>query len=302
MNKQKLASSIVLLFSLFLMVSCTNEPVDPAVATQLAAANATANSGTTTTGGSLFKADFSGSTWNADSYQATMSSNQIQINGIKTNGEGFVFTVNSSSVGTYPANVNILSYNPAGSLYGYSSNNVNNPTEDTGSITISNIDTVNKTISGTFNFKGYWTNNSVNNILPIVFQNGVFQNVPYTNQSQTGNSFYAQVNGVDYIGTDINTSVINLFGQQFLSIGALDSNLHVMSIDVRTNLGPGTYTITGNYNNNVVEALYYNSTYAISGSVTIISKTATHIKGTFNYLSGALPPINVTQGTFDVDY
>jgi uncharacterized lipoprotein YajG len=44
MNKQKLASSIVLLFSLFLMVSCTNEPVDPTLAAQLAAANSQTSS------------------------------------------------------------------------------------------------------------------------------------------------------------------------------------------------------------------------------------------------------------------
>jgi len=44
MNKQKIASSIVLLFSLFLMVSCTNEPVDSTLAAQLAAANSQTSS------------------------------------------------------------------------------------------------------------------------------------------------------------------------------------------------------------------------------------------------------------------
>ncbi len=61
MNKQKLASSIVLLFSLFLMVSCTNEPVDPALTAQLAAANAANGGGSgggTTAGGGTSSGDY----------------------------------------------------------------------------------------------------------------------------------------------------------------------------------------------------------------------------------------------------
>ena len=41
---------------------------------------------------------------------------------------------------------------------------------------------------------------------------------------------------------------------------------------------------------------------AVSGSITIISKTATHIKGTFNYLTASPSPFTVTEGAFDVDY
>ena len=45
MNNQKFASSIIFIFSFFLLVSCTNEPIDPALSAQLAAANAASTNG-----------------------------------------------------------------------------------------------------------------------------------------------------------------------------------------------------------------------------------------------------------------
>jgi hypothetical protein len=295
MKNLKYLAGIVLILTTFTFTSCDNEPIDPEI-----------DLGNPTGGGNpanaLFRADFSGNTWNAATAQAVISGNMIQIGALKANGESFAFLIDGSTTGTYPANENILNFNPAGSEYGYWSMNMDNPAENTGSITITNINTANKTISGTFNFKGYWSDTTVTNILPTVFTNGVFQNVPYINQVETGDTFYAKVNGIEFNDVDILAAEIGIGGQDFISIAAQDASFNSMTVSVRDNLGAGTYPITGNIAADVVQASYTfddEDFSATSGSVTIISKTATKIKGTFNFVTSTF---NVTQGAFEVEY
>jgi hypothetical protein len=78
-----------------------------------------------------------------------------------------------------------------------------------------------------------------------------------------------------------------------------------MTVSVRSSLNPGTYNITGNTATDQVQAIYdFNDTNynAVSGSVTITSKSATRIKGTFNFITNGATPFTVTEGAFDVEY
>ena len=135
MKKIKFLSALIVLFSALTFTSCDNEPIDSAIDPSSGGGGGGGGGGAAT-----FKADFNGSTWNALSSQAVISGNIIQIAGIKSDGSSFGFLIDGSTVGTYPANENLLAFNPAGSEYGYWSTNIANPTEDTGSITITNID------------------------------------------------------------------------------------------------------------------------------------------------------------------
>jgi hypothetical protein len=144
MKNIKFLAGLFLIFTAFTFTSCDNEPIDPAIDLGNIGGNP---------GNAVFRADFSGSTWNATSAQAIISGNIIQIGASKNNGESFGILIDGSTTGTYPANENILNFNPAGSEYGYWSINIDNPSENTGSITITNINTYNKTISVTLNFK-----------------------------------------------------------------------------------------------------------------------------------------------------
>lgn len=294
MKNIKFLAGLFLIFTAFTFTSCDNEPIDPAIDLGNVGGNTAANA--------VFKADFSGSTWNATAAQAIISGNIIRIGAFKNNGKSFGILINGSTTGTYPANENILNFNPAGSEYGYWSMNIDNPTENTGSITITNINTTNKTISGTFNFKGYWSDDTVTNILPTVFTNGVFQNVPYIVQAETGDTFFAKVNGIEFDEVDILAAEIGIAGQDFISVAAQDEDFNSMTVSVRANLGAGTYPITGNIATDVVQASYTfddEDFTATSGTVTIISKTATKIKGTFSFVTSTF---NVTEGAFEVEY
>jgi hypothetical protein len=296
MKNIKIIGSLLLLFTALTFTSCENEPLDPELnLDDFGNNNPTA----------VFKADFSGSTWTATQSTAVISGNLIQIVGGKSNGESFGFLINANAVGTYPANQNILAFTPAGSEFGYWSVNPDNETENTGSITITEINTTNKTISGTFSFKGYWSDIDQTSILPVQFTNGVFNNIPYVNQSETNDSFYAKVDGTEFVDVDILTAEIQIESQDFISIAAQDANLNAITVSVRSNLSTGTYNITGNVGTDLVQAIYdFNDAdnQAVSGSVTITSKTADRIKGTFSFVTDGSPTYNVTQGSFDVAY
>ena len=291
MKNLKLVAGIFLILTAFTFTSCTTEPIDSAINLD--------DFETPSNGPIVFKADFSGETWNGTTAQALVSGNFISIGATRADGSTFSFLIDGNAVGTYPANNNIIAYTPPGSEYGYWSINPANDAENTGSITITNIDTVNHKISGTFAYKGYWSDADNTSIIPVQFTNGVFTNIPYITQAQTGNSFFAKVGGVEFADVDILAVTTTIGSQEFISVGAQTASLDAMTVSVKSNLGTGTYAITGNTATDVVQAIYtVNDTdyHAVSGSVTITSKTVDHIIGTFQYVTDGATPLLLQKG------
>lgn len=284
------------LFLAALFASCVYEPIDGTVEPD-------PDSGGNTSG--VFKADFNNKTWTASETQAIISGNFIEISAINAKGESFGIMFEGSTAGTYAANVNIVAYAPAGSEYGYWSINDDNPDENTGSITITKIDTEKKTISGTFQFKGYWSD-SDNPRTPIQFTNGVFTDLPYITEAETDDVFSAKVGGTNFVSTDILAFEINSGADDWIAIGASDANMNEISISIRTGLAAGTtYPITVNRLTDDVQASYEDENgehEAVAGSVKIISITEDRIQGTFSFTTNGTPSINVTEGSFDVAY
>lgn len=300
MKKIQFLSVILILFAAFNGSSCSEvEPIDPAIIID-------PNPNPNPTSG-LFKVDFDGQTFSTSTTLVYLSGGSIIINAMRPQGDTFGVILSGNTTGTYPANDNLIAYSPAGSEYGYTGNHPTDEIINTGSMVVTSINTTNKTISGTFQFTGYWSNYDVT-LAPKVFTNGVFTNLPYVTQNPTGDTFSAQINGVEFVDTDILTVETDIAGQQNLSVGASNSNDDSITVTVRSNLGTGNYTITGNVATDLVQIKYVPSSstsgaIATSGSVTITQKTATRIKGTFNGLvTIATVPYQITVGTFDVEY
>lgn len=299
MKKLQIAGLFILLFSAFTFTSCDDEAIDSAIDV-----NGNNNGGGNNNGnGAYFRADFSGSTWNAQNTAVVISGNTFTLVATRgTANEGFEFTLNGSSVGTYAANANIVAFTPASSTFGYWGINSTVPTENTGSVTITSINTTTQTVSGIFSYKGYWSDNTVSNILPIIFTNGIFNNLPYVTQNPSTDSFFANVNGVNFLDNNIFVSTVS----NVIQIKATNTASQNIIVGIRDNVAPGTYPITGNIGTDVVQASYKFGTVALqahTGSVTVISKTATRIVGTFSFTSTDGPnQYLITQGQFDVDY
>ena len=217
-NKSTLAA--FLLFVLINFIACTSEPVDSSLLSN--------NTNTTTpTAPASFKVDFNGQTYVATGTLAYVTANQIQIVGIRGFlGENFGFILNGNTVGNYPGNTNILAYQTSSTAQNdYVSAIIGNPNQTSnGSVTITSINTANKTISGTFSFIGYWSDSSVTNILPIPFTNGVFTNLPYSTVSPTNDTFYAKVDGNEFVDTTINVGSVSIGASSFIVISPKNAN------------------------------------------------------------------------------
>jgi hypothetical protein len=310
MKTQKLSKAVIFLFSIFIFTSCTNEPVDPALASQL---NNPTNQGGNGSGGTngggtnsgVFKADFGGVTWTATTASANIFNGKIELVGMKGN-EGFGFSLNGTTAGSYSSSINIFAYSP-NDLDSYLGVNPTNPTEIAGSLIVNSIDTVNHTISGTFSFKGYWSDFTVTNVPPINFTNGVFTNIPYTSVNPVTDTFYAKADGTEFVedNIDVAATISTGFPDSY-SIVASKSNGDNIGLSIAQSLAVGTYQLVGPFGPEVNSSclfggLLYNGE---SGSVTITSRTATHMTGTFNIVVKNFTTNQtrtISEGSFSVD-
>jgi hypothetical protein len=306
MKNLKFISAIIVLFTAFNISSCTSdvEPIDPAIVIN---PNPEPNPNPNPTPG-VFKVDIDGATYTAATTIVYITGGSIQLSAIRANGDSFGMLLSGTTAGTYAANDNVVAFTPSGSEYGYWGYNPDDDTADTGSVIITSIDTVNHTITGTFSFTGYWSDDTVTNIPPKQFTNGIFTNLPYVSNSPTGDMFVAKVNGTDFNQNDLLAITTDFGGTEFISIGAANAADNSLTVSVKSSLGPGTYSITGNVATDPVQISYALSsddfgTIANAGTVTITEKTATRVKGTF---SGVVVinavTYNITAGSFDVEY
>jgi len=306
-----LLSVFAVIFAAVNFTSCDTEPVDPVLLENIGQEPGTA-------GPAVFKVDFSGETFVATSSAAVGSNGSVAITGIKgTNGQAVSILIDGATVGSYPAAKVILDYSPSGDSE-YSYTNVNLSTgQESGTVSISSIDTVNKTISGTFSFVGWWGNTELN--LPsIAFTNGVFQNIPYTGTIGGGTTnpepvegedvFKAKVNGAqqDY-AENLTISSSGEEGNKFINMTGVNAN-STISISVFSSFTAGTYPIGTGFNDaaaNFMDAASGNGYTIDNGSITITSNTGGIIKGTFTFLvkdDAGATVYTVTEGAFDVEW
>lgn len=304
-NKLRILAILTVLFAAF-FASCENEPIDSTIDPGENGNNP---------GPTVFKATFNGNTFTTNNVLAQIDDDGITIAAFKNTGESFAFVISETSTGTYPANENLLAYTPsATSEYGYWSIDPDSETTDTGSITITSINTVNHTISGTFTFKGYWTDfTDETPPAPITFTNGEFTNIPYTGEIENPNpggedTFFAKVNGADFVEDVIDVAIVSSdgFPDRISIVGSKESGERI-GLLIDEALPVGTYQITGPLTDDVVSASYFNAGLQSgqTGSVRITSKTATRIVGTFQFSASnaaGTSSSEITQGAFNVEY
>jgi hypothetical protein len=301
MKKINFLVAIILLFVAPNFISCTSdvEPIDPAIIIPTDP-DPNPSSG-------VFKVNIDGATYTAATTMVYMTGGAIQITAMNAQGNNFGILLDGTTVGSYPANDNLIAYTQAGSEYGWWGYHPSDDTANTGSVVITSIDTANHKISGTFSYTGYWSDDSATNIPAKQFTNGVFTDLPYVTNSPTNDTFFAKVNGVDFNQNDL-LVVIAGSGEEFIAIGAANAADNNLSVNVKSNIGPGTYPITGSLATDSVQINYALTSddfgeYATSGQVVITEKTATRIKGTFNgtvVIEGVTYAIST--GSFDVEY
>ena len=203
MKNLKLFSVFCLLFTAFNNISCTTdvEPLGSGVLNPIIDPNNPMNS--------FFKVDFNGVTFEATTKTAVIGNGKIEIAGIKgANNETVGIIIQGTTTGTYTTEA-LLGYSEnATNEYAFASLKLDGTSlVNTATVTITNINTTTKIITGTFNFVGHWSDfSSANPPSPIEFTNGTFS-IPYTTPNSNPNplngTFTATIDGEQYVANEI---------------------------------------------------------------------------------------------------
>lgn len=299
--KNKLLIGLFAFISVLNFTSCDVEPLDPNI---IVPEPSDPNDPEPTDPGT-FKVDFDGSTYTALTTQVYLSESSIMLTALRANGDSFGFIVDATQIGAYPANQQLLAFNPAGSEYGYWSVNPDDATANTGTITITEINTTDHTISGTFNFTGYWSNTD-ETVAPKQFTNGVFTDLPYVSDSPTNDSFTASIDGTAFTAGDVLTAETTVEGTSFISVAGQSAGTAI-TVSVKSGITTGSYTITGSPAADQVQVVFTNAAgnggLATSGTVTVTQITADRVTGTFSAtVVDGTETFQITNGTFDAAY
>lgn len=310
----------LIIITTFCLNSCEIEPLDPA----LINTNPNSNHGNTS---GVFKVDFDGKTFVATTVQAIVNDTYIEISGLKMpSGEIVQITLPApyNKVGTYTwksigaaGGIMGMAYMPSNGTEVFSADEKDSGGAsdfpgytDTASITITKIDAVNKKISGTFQFTGVrFKDLTGTSVETKVFTNGSFTDISFTddNLGLDTDTFYAKLDGTEFVEDDIDVAAVVSSGvNPYYSIVGKKTNGDSISLGIAQSLSVGTYQITGVFGEPVTSSCHIGNVLynANSGSITITSKTATHLTGTFNavvknFTTGATKTIS--SGAFSVD-
>ncbi len=279
-----------------------------------------------------FTAEVDGNSFTGINYSASIVNGLISITG-ENNGEVITLSINDSQEGDYIMNgvVGMQShfggYTHSPTESGYVGIDFTGQGLQVGSVSVTNIDETNQTISGTFDFVAtryamdaqgdFLTDPNTGDFVleTIAINNGSFINIPYTTDIQGNNgnssSFEAIVDGVAFENGTISGVAFNQNGFSSITLAATTNNTETLSLMLDLNIAAGTYTLQA-LGFSLPTASYVVSnteSYGVTtGEVTITSHDTTNqrIIGTF-YFDGAnvLNPaqtISVTSGSFDITY
>lgn len=259
----------------------------------------------------IFQVDFDGQTFIADFASATINNKVINISGKRgTKGETVLLTLFETTPGTYQLGIqnNMAEPNIATYIQGNSNTweSVTNLVDPQGEITITEIDGVNATISGTFNFTGHNPNSSTKE-----FTTGFFTKIPLNRLPDIfENEFFAKVDGVEYVETSLEgtTDTIDVI------VILTRRNDEIMGIVMDINITAGTYTFastpvglpSGSYGLSIPDF------HSANGTLTITSHDVSSyiIIGTFEFTAEpatfesytGVGTYEITEGSFSVKY
>jgi len=268
-----------------------------------------------------FMADVNGSQWiAADTLQsATILGGFINLTGISADHRQLSITLNDTIPGPYVLNQTstsaaIFGYIDSSGIFVYSTNQGSDTTQAGGTVTVTEIDPIGRTISGTFSFNVYRDVDGKQQKLT----NGVFRKLPYvdTLPAASGNdTLYATIEASKWSAQSI--SAMALSNQLIISGSDLGGN-QSLGLNMPANITPGHYTLDftqftyfGAYipGPNIGLASFGDPS---KNTLDILENDVTNrrIRGNFAFtavdptdpLGMTTPPRNITAGHFAVTY
>lgn len=302
MNMNKSAIFLVLLFSGWIFSACKKE-------TSIETANVTAN----------FTAVVNGAPWAAakTSEGATLLQGMLNITGISADSQEISITLTDTALGVHtlsPQTTSLAAYGSIDSSSGatFSTSQGTDSTQAGGEVTLTQINKLNNTVSGTFSFTVYRSSDGQQRTIA----SGVFTNIPYTTSlpgSNPGDTLTASIDGAAYASQSISSSTQD---GQLTILGSTSNASQSIALIIPTNATVGTHALTPNGTIPAFMCVYDfvssngNNTAAPAnaGSINILENNAviSRISGSFSFTTadGTAGNSNhtVTGGFFSVYY
>lgn len=258
-------------------------------------------------------ATVAGKSWSSKIAGAVVIDGDMTISAESADGSHIVLVLNGAEVGTYVVSgivdnespENFVSYTPPGADVmtnpTYVSSNMFEKT-NVGEVRITEVDLVNKTVSGTFICK---VKRTVPQDAEIEIKSGSFTKVVYQEEpgSLPGNEFSAKIAGSTFAPSTMGG--VKSFGYIVVSASGTAS----VGIGIDASTGTGTFDL-GPMGSDYYATVVKNGTSyeSVSGTlkITLHDKVNGRIEGTFSFtaeifLTGG-SPISVTEGSFAVSY
>ncbi len=333
MMKLKLFNWVLIALLAFQFTACNNEPLvgqfpqqeDPTVAEE-----------------GQFIAQIDGVSFIATFAGATMTSeNLLVVTGI-IEATGEVITLTAEDV-TAPSIFNLIAVSGTENAAKYFDiEGTTNPYISTGAmggsgqLTITDLNTTDFTISGTFSFVGVRVQLDANGdpvldgngnpiIQSISVTPGTFNTIPYVIDDTGGggggggggdptDEFYALLDGEEFVDTMISTTLTTIGGVDMVNIIALTSSNASMRIDLPLFLGEGTFDMESLSDGTQIISVYNSNTVGENltsnpGTITITNfdTEAGIIVATFQFtgtdpLGGDPTIVEVTEGSFTLHF
>jgi hypothetical protein len=240
-----------------------------------------------------FVAQIDGAQWAAASntQQATLIQGMINITGISSDNQEISITIADSVAGTYTLNqqsTSLAAYADIDSsdVYAFATNQGKDTTQAGGVVTITEIDPISKTMSGTFSFKVYRDMDGRQKTITA----GMFNRLPYTTSLPSGSvsdTLTASIDGTAWAGKSIEAS---LNAGELSIVGSSSDGSQAVGLLLPSTATAGTYPLDGSNPSYVgVYTIVASGTAAglvsTAGSVTIVENNtaSSRISGSFEF-------------------
>jgi uncharacterized protein DUF6252 len=261
-----------------------------------------------------FTASINGAGWMAsDSTEAaSILGGMINITGISADNKQLSITLNDTVTGVYnlsqtSTSVGAYADNDSSGAYAFTTNQGTDTAQAGGSVTITEIDQVNKTITGVFSFKVYRNMDKQQ----VQITQGGFYKLSYVTSlppASSTDTMVALIDGMNWTAQSITAEAVST---QLAISGSALSGTQAVSLIMPLNIAPGSYTL--NYTGGVYIGLYNPistvSLASTSGTLVILGNNSTtqRINGNFQFqatdpLGLGNPSHNLTNGYFSVQY
>lgn len=260
-----------------------------------------------------FTAVINGVEWSASKTNegATLAQGMLNIYGISPDSQEISITLTDTTLGVHalsPQTSSLAIYGFIDSSYttNFSTSAGTDTTQAGGEVTLTAIDQLTKTVSGTFAFKVYRASDGAQRTIAT----GVFSNIPYTTTlpgTAPTDTVTASIDGAQFASTSIQASTS---GAQLTILGSISSGSQSIALIFPANAPVGSHALT-------TAAPAYSAVYdfvssssntaapANAGAINILENntSTSRIRGSFSFTtSDAGNNHAVTGGYFSVYY